>query len=143
MQLAHASYLVCRRNDDLPAFGAPTSAISAASRTSSRSQRPSGGDDSPSSENCGALRRSVLKCLFPRPPRPPFAICKRTLRSAGRDGILQTALYPPGAPRPLSTAPRYTLRSCNRTRGCPRGPNTNSAIKRRVTISQAAKCTPE
>ena len=55
----------------LPAFGKPTRATSAISRSSMFSHRSS--PDSPCSANEGARRRLLRKRALPRPPRPPRA----------------------------------------------------------------------
>ena len=61
--------LTALRSVDLPALGLPTSPTSAISLSSSRSVRSSTG--SPGVASLGVWSVDVLKCSFPKPPRPP------------------------------------------------------------------------
>ena len=62
-------------NVDFPTLGNPTNPTSANTFNSTRTSRFC--PNSPFSASSGAVLRGVAKWIFPRPPRPPFAIIAR------------------------------------------------------------------
>ena len=126
--------LNCRSSDDFPAFGSPTSPMSATSCNSSRSRACS--PASPFCDARGAWFTELLKCAFPYPPAPPQAAticCPCVPRSASRSppssarhttvptGTSSTSGAPafprrlPGAPAPPACARNCRCRRYRRS----------------------------
>mmetsp|Transcript_1552 Transcript_1552/g.4531 ORF Transcript_1552/g.4531 Transcript_1552/m.4531 type:complete len:223 (+) Transcript_1552:1370-2038(+) len=93
-----------RSSDDLPAFGRPTSPMSATVLSSSRSSATS--PASPGSASVGERCWCVKKLGLPRPPAPPRAT---TSRSPSRDRSASTpAMVPRAASQSYTSVPRGT-----------------------------------